>query len=1034
MTRSARLASLLRINQRARWQLGDTVRVELYVQQHPWLQAAPEALLDLIYHEIVLRQKRGESPELAEYLERFGELDGQLRLLFEVDQALEKVSGSGEIWGPEALVSAGPGATSQPAQELPAVPGYEILAELGRGGMGVVYQARHLPLKRLVALKMILSGPHASATERARFRTEAEAVARLDHPNIVRIYEVGEHDGRSYLALEHVAGGSLQDRVAGAPQPEREAAQLVERLARAIAHAHQQGILHRDLKPSNVLLTADGIPKVTDFGLARLTDAGDGPTPTEALIGSPHYMSPEQAVGKPRAIGVPADVYSLGAILYYLLTGRPPFTGTSLLNTLQQVRAREPVPPDRLREKLTRDLETVCLKCLEKRPDQRYESASALADDLARFLEGQPIQARRASFWERLRRSARGRPALLAKGALALALLCLGVSLLWDFWLAGRLARHGADEKHQAFVQQRDDAFFHGLLSADQGGLFTGPEVAANWRAAERAAREALALAGLGRDQEAVLKPSLDGAREAQVRADCYALLLILAEASGQQLLAGQPARQRYREALRILDRARQLGICTRAHHLRRCRYLLLLGEKEEAAREQQRASSVSPQDALDHFLIGDECYRRGDQRGAREAFCRALAAQPEHFWAQFFLAVCDLRRQQWEAARAGLTSCVARQPGFIWAYLFRSVANEKLNALPEAEADFDKAQRLRPGDEAHYVLLLTRGALRFKQKDLRRAAADFCAARDLKPHQYNAYLNLAQVHLARNQFELATRELERALQFRPPPLVVFGYHLERARSLCAVGNHADALRELDSALQLFPDHPLAWGLRGRALLELGRYEESERSYDQSFRQGGEVADFFRGRGLARMKRGRYPEAVDDYTRALERQPDGEIYQHRGWAHFFADAWKLALRDFQKAVELAPDASDAYTGRGLARVMLGQHREAVADAESALQRKPQAPAMMHNIACIFAQAAARVEADQEEADRQRLAKRCRERAWQAVRRALEMLPPQQRRSFWQDKILPDAALAPIRADAELEQVEKDFLLRGGNGP
>ena len=253
---------------------------------------------------------------------------------------------------------------------LPAVPGYELLGELGRGGMGVVYKALHLGLKRVVALKMILSGGHAGAAERERFRAEAEAVARLRHPNVVQIYEVGEHEGRSYLALDYVEGGSLAKHLVGRPLPAKEAAALVETVARTAHAAHQRGIIHRDLKPDNVLLTPDGTPKVTDFGLAKRLD-GTAQTSSGAVMGPPSYMAPEQAAGRSKEVGPAADVYSLGAILYRLLTGRPPFVAATTAETVLQVLHDEPLPPRRLQPRVPRDLETLCLKCLQKEPAKR---------------------------------------------------------------------------------------------------------------------------------------------------------------------------------------------------------------------------------------------------------------------------------------------------------------------------------------------------------------------------------------------------------------------------------------------------------------------------------------------------------------------------------------------------------------------------------------------------------------------------------------------------------------------------------------
>ena len=315
----------------------------------------------------------------------------------------------------------------------PSVPGYEVLGELGRGGMGVVYKARDPRLNRVVAVKMVLAGEHAGAAELRRFQAEAEAVARLQHPNIVAVYEVGEHEGRPFLVLEFVSGGSLAQQLAGMPMPSEQAAELIETLARAMHFAHQKGIIHRDLKPANILLAVSDasqerpaeqrfseaslngcVPKITDFGLAKRLEGNGGQTHSGAILGTPNYMAPEQAAGRTREVGPLADVYALGAILYDALTARPPFKGTSLLDTLEQVRTREPVPPSQLQPRVPRDLETICLKCLEKDPARRYASALELADDLGRFRAGEPIHARPASRLERLLKWAKRRPAAAA--------------------------------------------------------------------------------------------------------------------------------------------------------------------------------------------------------------------------------------------------------------------------------------------------------------------------------------------------------------------------------------------------------------------------------------------------------------------------------------------------------------------------------------------------------------------------------------------------------------------------------------------
>jgi WD40 repeat protein/predicted Ser/Thr protein kinase len=364
----------------------------------------------------------------------------------------------------------------------PQVGPYAILRELGRGGMGVVYLAKQAALDRPVALKVLRFAAHASAPEVSRFRQEAQAIARLQHPNIVQVHEIGEHDGQRYLTLEYVAGGSLQERLRAAPQEPRAAAQMLETLARAVHYAHDHGIVHRDLKPANVLLTADGIPKVADFGLAKCLGTGLAVTQTGDVLGTPSYMAPEQARGHGHDITPRTDVYALGAILYEILTGWAPFLGSSALDTLEQVLTQEPVPPCRRRQNVPRDLETICLKCLHKEPRKRYASALELAEDLRRFTAGEPIRARPVSSWEKVVKWARRRPAVASLTAALVLLSITALGVIAGLWLRAedravqaKLAEGAADERRRrAEETEARLALLQGPAFCEQGDVSRG--------------------------------------------------------------------------------------------------------------------------------------------------------------------------------------------------------------------------------------------------------------------------------------------------------------------------------------------------------------------------------------------------------------------------------------------------------------------------------------------------------------------------------------------------------------------------------
>ncbi|MCI0465006.1 MAG: protein kinase, partial [Gemmataceae bacterium] len=609
----------------------------------------------------------------------------------------------------------------------PTIAGYEILSELGRGGVGVVYWVWQAALNRTAALKMLLIGAHAGEKELARFRTEVEAAARLQHPNIVQVYNVGEQDGRPYLVLEYVDGGNLAKKLEKNPLSAHQAAQWAEILARTMHFAHQRGVVHRDLKPANILLTADEVPKITDFGLAKLVVGGrQGHTQTGEVMGTPAYMAPEQAAGKTREVGPFTDVYALGALLYHMLTGLPPFQGTSFLDTLEQVQEHEPVPPNRLQPKVPRDLETICLTCLQKEPRKRYASAEALAEDLHRFLNGEPVHARRAPAWERVWKWTKRRPAAAALvGVSGLAVLTLLVASLWfNAYLRTALEQARAEEHHRArlaqqqeseqlrlqklrdeaqklvlagqtaaarqdwseaklqfaraqaqlgsegaladltahvdrlltkadaelsarvqyqrFRELRDKALYHGTL-------FTGMDLPADLKVTRVAAWQALGLFGLTEDAGTALTfPDyfLNDKERAEVTVGCYELFLLLAEAVAHPLPTQTSAERSggAREALGLLDRAKQLGLTTQAYHRRRGEYLDQLGDEAGAAAERRQAQLLPPTSPSDHFLVGDQFYKAGNVTAALEHFDRTLRLDPDHFWAQYFVAVCQLK------------------------------------------------------------------------------------------------------------------------------------------------------------------------------------------------------------------------------------------------------------------------------------------------------------------------------------------------------------------------------------------------------
>jgi tetratricopeptide (TPR) repeat protein len=948
-------------------------------------------------------------------------------------------------------------------------------------------------LRRVVAVKMLSAGMADFAEAVARLRVEGEAVARLSHPNIVQVYEVGEYESRPFLVMEFADGGSLADHLDGTPQQPREVAALVETLARAMHAAHQRGIVHRDLKPANILLARNSkseirnskqiqnskeenskqegadpkvsnlhdsnlefvsnlrfeisnfTPKVSDFGLAKLLIGGSRLTQTGNILGTPSYMAPEQASGRTGEIGPAADTYALGAILYELLTGRSPFKGTSPLETLQQVMNDEPLPPARLQPKVPRDLETICLECLRKEPRQRYASAWDLAEDLRRFLASEPILARPTPPWERAAKWAVRRPmtatALGVSVVAALVVALMGVrwyqtklraaqaearaaqqeleqyqhveavrvragqeagagedALARKDWSGARLhlakARAAlvdepalaellpavehllaeadgglADQrKYQEFKELRDSARFY-------GSHVTGLDLAANRAAIRRDAPAALALFGItpgAGGAPAVNEAHFDLAAKADIVTGCYELLLLLADAVAHPLPPEAP-RTQAEKALALLDRAAALRPPTRGYHLLRARYRAQRGGSPDP--RLPSAPNPEPDDAVDHFLMGNERYQQRDLRGALAQFHEALRSDPGHFWSRFMLAVCYLKSQHPSEAEAHLSACLNRKPDFIWIYLLQGYVHTELGALAlargledraaqsgahfRAAADlFDQARKHERNADADYVLLVSRGVLRLRQAEAAGAAGilratplfpspltaaaaasevvrkqyldaavnDFEQAIRLKEKQYQAYVNLALAREEEGRFDEALARLDEALALEPGQAAIY-----RARARLGRKRHdpAAALEDLRQAIA--HEAPDAGGLalaaedhRERALLlaGLGRYPDVVRECDEAVQLRPDFAAAYRLRAEALCEMGRFAEGVASYDRYLEQAA-------------------LSLNEFLRRKE---PVAQAYRARGQAKRSLGNAAAALEDYGTALRLEPSSAA------------------------------------------------------------------------------------------
>lgn len=717
--------------QRVAWMNSRRISIEDLLAQTPF-QNDPEVQLDLVYNEVVIREELGEAPELDDYVGRYPHLAEDLKLHFEIHRA---VNDPLLAEGPEALVDTDDNAAApswpesriRPREVLPRINGYDLDRQIGHGGMAVVYQARQQHLNRDVAIKMFHPNWLPASREIVRFRTEAQAIARLKHPNIIQIFEIGTHDGLPYLVLELAEQGTLGQRLQNFAYTPRAAAELIEVLAHAVQHSHDQQVIHRDLKPANVLFTDAGTPKITDFGLAKLlledAEVSRDATRTGESLGTPRYMAPEQAVGDLERIGPLTDVYALGTLLYECLTGQPPFVATSVAETLQKIQLEEPISPRRLQPSIPRDLATICLHCLHKEPHRRYPSAGLLASDLRHFLAGEPIRARPTPLWERTAKWCRRRPAHAALIAL-FSLLLIG-SLSAGFVMShleqqrlqtlreevanlmrdgqAALARNEVDEAYARFraawmkVQSEPELADHqpGVAGwLDHGRNAVNQQ---QWkqrlppREYDQRRDDALVQSLL---LETNPKSSVQDARDALHEAFDFTLpddhawilereFLTLLESDVVAYAAG-PA-----QALQLLDGTKEFS--SWLFHERRADYLTQLGRVSDAKLARAVAARFPPDKLAAQLLNGVDRLRRRKFDAALLDFQIILNNKPEHFLARLCESICFLHLKRPAEALVALTACVAQRPSCAWSYFLRSQANQALADSTLAEQDLQR-------------------------------------------------------------------------------------------------------------------------------------------------------------------------------------------------------------------------------------------------------------------------------------------------------------------------------------------------------
>jgi len=861
------------------------------------------------------------------------------------------------------------GLSNRPAQVSPdqfrtgrtEIPGYEILGKLGEGGMGIVYKARQQGLNRLVALKMIIGGSQARVDLRARFRVEAEAVARLRHPNILQIYDIGELDGSPFVALELLEGGDLDDRLAGTPQPGGQAADLVATLARAVQAAHQARIVHRDLKPTNVLFTADGVPKIADFGLAKRLESDSRQTETGQIMGSPSYMAPEQARGHSKEVGPAADVYALGAILYEMLTGRPPFKGETPMETIRQVTDDDPVPPSRLVPRVARDLETICLKCLHKEPQKRYGSARELADDLDRYRDGMPIRARRTPLWERELKWSGRHPAVASSMALVI-IAVIGMTGGYIVYQDRQNIRViGANDRGMQLLYQADQAKERDQLDQAKSDLSAFLEVV--------------------KDEPKLKKISVRAEEKRQWVVDQLAILSSDEAARERDRAAQERDRMDLKRFQKFLDLRQEAqlyaavtGVLLSADRLKKLRgsdhEALAIYAKDPRASDDAWALADSLPAALSEAAktrLRDGCYdlllvlaEEAQPAEGLRILDRAVRLRPETT-AAYHLRRADCLGRAGDLAGRDREIRAAEQtkPETALDYFLNGRELAFRGRFADAIRPFDMAVQ-RDLDQTSAHLLLAICYLNARPKLLSAARTSLNACIRSNPDLVGLYLLRASIfgeegsqacgREASDAFEAAEADYRRALELKPDDDVRYGLLANRGLLRLRSDRLDEAVADLDAAIRLEPDAYQAHTTMAQVHLRKGRLDDADAAFTRGIAcrpQPIVLAGLYRSRALLHADRKdvtpvQRAAALRDLEQAIGQEPDKflQASDHVCRARLFFQAHQCqeALAACDTALTLAPDDSEAHRVQVAALMELKQYDAVLASADAYLAR------------------------------------------------------------------------------------------------